>query len=38
MTGFKHILEKFCKFLPVPIFFEDKQINNTTSRMDKKAS
>lgn len=21
-------LEKFCKFLPVPIFFEDKQINN----------
>ena len=23
----KNILEKFCKFLPVPIFFEDKQIN-----------
>src|SRR4051812_14058408 len=22
------ILEKFCKFLPVPIFFEEKQINN----------
>jgi molecular chaperone HtpG len=25
----KNILEKFCKFLPVPIFFEDKQINIT---------
>ncbi|MFM7222010.1 MAG: molecular chaperone HtpG [Bacteroidota bacterium] len=25
----KTILEKFCKFLPVPIFFEDKQINTT---------
>lgn len=25
----KNILEKFCKFLPVPIFFEDKQINTT---------
>lgn len=24
----KSILEKFCRFLPVPIFFEDKQINN----------
>jgi molecular chaperone HtpG len=24
------ILTKFCKFLPVPIKFEDKQINNTT--------
>ena len=23
------ILEKFCKFLPVPIFFKEKQINNT---------
>ena len=23
------ILEKFCRFLPVPVFFEDKQINNT---------
>lgn len=22
------ILEKFCKFLPVPIYFEEKQINN----------
>ena len=25
----KSILEKFCKFLPVPIYFEDKQINIT---------
>ena len=23
------ILEKFCRFLPIPIFFEDKQVNNT---------
>ena len=25
----KAILEKFCRFLPVPIFFEGTQINNT---------
>jgi molecular chaperone HtpG len=25
----RNILEKFCRFLPVPVFFEDKQINNT---------
>ncbi|HVY76140.1 MAG TPA: molecular chaperone HtpG [Puia sp.] len=25
----RSILEKFCRFLPIPIFFEDKQINNT---------
>lgn len=24
----RQILEKFCRFLPVPIYFEDKQINN----------
>ena len=24
----KTVLEKFCKFLPVPIFFEENQINN----------
>ena len=24
----KMLLDRFCKFLPVPIFFEDKQINN----------
>ncbi len=23
------ILEKYCRFLPIPVFFEDKQINNT---------
>jgi molecular chaperone HtpG len=30
------VLEKFCKFLPVPIFFEDKQINNTSPAWTKK--
>ena len=30
------ILEKFCKFLPVPIKFEDKQINNTHPAWTKK--
>lgn len=34
----KSILEKFCKFLPVPIFFEDKQINNTNPIWTKKPS
>jgi len=32
----KNILEKFCKFLPVPIFFEDKQINVTEPAWIKK--
>lgn len=32
------ILEKFCKFLPVPIKFEDKQINNTTPAWTRKPS
>jgi len=32
------VLTKFCKFLPVPIFFEDKQINNTTPAWVKKPS
>src|SRR6188768_1943626 len=32
----KTILEKFCRFLPVPIFFEDKQINNTEPAWAKK--
>jgi Molecular chaperone, HSP90 family len=32
----QHILEKFCKFLPVPIFFEGKQINNTNPAWTKK--
>ncbi|MEO7484384.1 MAG: molecular chaperone HtpG, partial [Ferruginibacter sp.] len=34
----KAVLEKFCKFLPVPVFFEDKQINNTAPAWTKKPS
>ncbi|TSA43586.1 MAG: molecular chaperone HtpG [Chitinophagaceae bacterium] len=32
------VLEKFCRFLPVPIFFEDKQINNIAPAWTKKPS
>jgi molecular chaperone HtpG len=32
------ILQKFCRFLPVPIFFEEKQINNPTPAWTKKPS
>jgi len=32
------VLKKFCRFLPVPIFFEDKQVNNTTPAWTKKPS
>lgn len=32
------ILEKFCRFLPVPIKFQDKQINNTNPAWTKKPS
>ncbi|MBE7169999.1 MAG: molecular chaperone HtpG [Williamsia sp.] len=32
----KGILEKFCKFLPVPVSFEGKQINNTNPAWTKK--
>ncbi|MET0391889.1 MAG: molecular chaperone HtpG, partial [Chitinophagaceae bacterium] len=32
------ILTKFCRFLPVPIFFEDKQINNIAPAWTKKPS
>ncbi len=32
------VLEKFCKFLPVPIFFENKQVNNTSPAWTKKPS
>jgi molecular chaperone HtpG len=32
------ILEKFCRFLPVAIFFEGKQINNTQPAWTKKPS
>jgi molecular chaperone HtpG len=34
----RSILEKFCRFLPVPIFFEDKQVNNTQPAWVKKPS
>jgi molecular chaperone HtpG len=34
----KTILEKFCRFLPVPILFEEKQINNPTPAWTKKPS
>ncbi|MBN8851161.1 MAG: molecular chaperone HtpG [Sphingobacteriales bacterium 50-39] len=32
------VLKKFCRFLPVPIFFEDKQVNNTAPAWTKKPS
>ena len=32
------VLEKFCKFLPIPIYFEDKQINNPAPAWIKKPS
>lgn len=32
----RNILEKFCRFLPVPIYFEGKQINNTTPAWTRK--
>lgn len=32
------VLEKFCRFLPIPIFFDDKQINNTTPAWTRKPS
>jgi molecular chaperone HtpG len=34
----KNILDKFCKFLPVAVIYEDKQINNTTPAWTKKPS
>jgi molecular chaperone HtpG len=32
------ILEKYCRFLPIPVFFEDKQINNTKPAWTRKPS
>ncbi|GAB1537774.1 hypothetical protein NUACC21_04280 [Scytonema sp. NUACC21] len=32
------VLEKFCRFLPIPIFFEDKQVNNPAPAWTKKPS
>ncbi|HEY8399492.1 MAG TPA: molecular chaperone HtpG [Flavihumibacter sp.] len=34
----KSVLTRFCRFLPVPIFFEGEQINNTTPAWTKKPS
>jgi len=34
----KSILKKFCRFLPIPIYFENEQINNTTPAWTKKPS
>lgn len=34
----RNILEKFCRFLPVPIFFDDKQVNITDPAWIKKPS
>ncbi len=34
----RNILEKFCKFLPVPVLFEEKQINTTNPAWTKKPS
>ncbi|MEP7280031.1 MAG: molecular chaperone HtpG [Bacteroidota bacterium] len=34
----KLILKKFCRFLPVPIYFENEQINNTAPAWTKKPS
>lgn len=32
------ILEKFCRFLPVPVFFDDKQVNNIAPAWTRKPS
>ncbi|HQY12941.1 MAG TPA: molecular chaperone HtpG, partial [Ferruginibacter sp.] len=32
------VLEKFCRFLPIPIFFNDKQVNNPAPAWTKKPS
>lgn len=32
------ILEKFCRFLPIPIWYEEKQINNTNPAWTRKPS
>jgi len=34
----RNILKKFCRFLPIPIYFENEQINNTTPAWTKKPS
>jgi molecular chaperone HtpG len=37
-TRIRSILEKFCRFLPIPVFFEEKQINNTRPAWTRKPS
>jgi molecular chaperone HtpG len=37
-TRIHSILEKFCRFLPIPVFFEEKQINNTRPAWTRKPS
>ena len=37
-TRIRGILEKFCRFLPIPVFFEEKQINNTRPAWTRKPS
>ncbi len=37
-TRIRSILKKFCAFLPIPIKFEDEQINNTNPAWTKKPS
>jgi molecular chaperone HtpG len=37
-TRLRGILEKFCRFLPIPVFFEEKQINNTQPAWTRKPS
>lgn len=32
------LLERFCRFLPIPIFFEEKQVNNTSPAWVRKPS
>ncbi|NDC78159.1 MAG: molecular chaperone HtpG [Chitinophagia bacterium] len=34
----RQILEKFCRFLPVPIYFEEKQVNNISPAWTRKPS
>ncbi len=34
----QNVLDRFCRFLPVPVFFNDKQVNNTTPAWTKKPS
>ena len=37
-TRIKSILDRFCRFLPIAVYFEDKQINNTQPPWTRKPS